>query len=102
MENFNANVSATTFNYEIAQSHYLESGKLKDKLKAEKLLKKLKTYKAGFAESKDKLKAIAAEKKIADTKLLRLAESVTKVQSEMGKMLMRRSFFLWLRKRLTL
>ncbi|MEC8623671.1 MAG: c-type cytochrome [Bdellovibrionota bacterium] len=96
---FNANVSATTFNYEIAQSHYLESGKLKDKLKAEKLLKKLKTYKAGFAESKDKLKAIAAEKKIADTKLLRLAESVTKVKSEMGKMLMKKKLLLMAEKK---
>ena len=49
---FNANVSATTFNYEIAQSHYLESGKLKDKLKAEKLLKSLKLIKLALLSRK--------------------------------------------------
>ena len=84
---FNANVAATTFNYEVAEAHSKETGSLAYKKKAARLLAKLTKYKAGFAESRDKLKAIAAEEKQVKKRLASLKKEASKSKSAIEKML---------------
>jgi cytochrome c551/c552 len=81
---FNASVAATTFKYEVAEAHAKESGAEKDKNKAKALLVRLTRYKAGFAQSRDKIKTITANQKAAVLKIANLKKEVTQAEKSIA------------------
>lgn len=74
---YNSQVAALTFEYEVAHAH--------GEKKADRLFKDLKKYKALFDESKDKVKLYASQQKDALEKIAKLEKELTAAEDEIKK-----------------
>ncbi|MDA9189456.1 c-type cytochrome [bacterium] len=86
---YNAKVTALTFQYESAFSHYG-----KDASKTQKLFKKLRKYKSLLADSKDKIKGLESEKKAFNGQITEIKKDLIAAKKALEEMKMKKSLLM--------